>query len=62
MLLRLPAPRARQTIFLTDGASAGVRNVLMALTRNEADAVLVPLPQYPLYSATLSLNGGTLLP
>jgi alanine transaminase len=26
------------------------------------DAVLVPIPQYPLYSATLALYGGTLLP
>ncbi len=32
------------------------------LTRSSRDAMLVPIPQYPLYSATLSLYGGTLVP
>jgi len=49
-------------IFLTDGASTGVRMVLSAIIRDEKDAVLVPIPQYPLYSATCTLLGGTLLP
>ncbi|WIA15746.1 hypothetical protein OEZ85_002361 [Tetradesmus obliquus] len=49
-------------IYLTDGASAGVRNVLQSIIRNEADAVLVPIPQYPLYSASIALYGGKLLP
>jgi hypothetical protein len=47
-----------QHIYLTDGASAGVRNVLQSIIRNEADAVLVPIPQYPLYSASIALYGG----
>ena len=46
-------------IFLTDGASTGVKNILQLLIRDEADAVLTPIPQYPLYSATLSILGGT---
>lgn len=49
-------------IYLTDGASAGVRNVLQSIIRDERDAVLVPIPQYPLYSASISLYGGKLLP
>ncbi|KAF8057870.1 GGAT1 [Scenedesmus sp. PABB004] len=49
-------------IFLTDGASAGVRGVLSALLRGPGDAVLVPIPQYPLYSASIALFGGKLLP
>jgi len=49
-------------IFLTDGASVGVKMVLQAIIRDERDAVLVPIPQYPLYSATCALLGGTLLP
>ena len=35
---------------------------MRAIIRGEKDAVLTPIPQYPLYSATLALNGGTLLP
>lgn len=47
-----------QVIYLTDGASAGVRNVLQTMIRNDADAILVPMPQYPLYSASIALYGG----
>ena len=35
---------------------------MKTLIRDENDAVLVPIPQYPLYSGTLALYGGTLLP
>lgn len=44
-------------IFLTDGASVGVKMVLQAVIRDQDDAVLVPIPQYPLYSATCTLLG-----
>jgi len=46
-----------QHIFVTDGASVAVRMCLNALIRNNADGVLVPIPQYPLYSASISLYG-----
>lgn len=46
-----------QNIFLTDGASVAVRLCLNALIRTERDAVLVPVPQYPLYSASIQLYG-----
>ncbi len=48
-------------IILTDGASKGVQSVLMALLKNEKDGFMIPIPQYPLYSATLSLYGGSLI-
>ena len=45
-----------------DGASVAVRLLLSALIRDSNDAMLVPIPQYPLYSASIQLYGGTLLP
>jgi len=44
-------------LWLTDGASAAVNYLMRILIRDEKDAILVPIPQYPLYSATLSLYG-----
>lgn len=49
-------------IFLTDGASPAVRMVLNAIIRDSSDGLLVPIPQYPLYSASIQLYGGTLVP
>jgi aspartate/methionine/tyrosine aminotransferase len=46
-------------IFLTDGASKGVQSVLRILVSDERDGILIPIPQYPLYSATITLYGGT---
>lgn len=43
---------------LSDGASPSVKTILQLLIRSESDAVMTPIPQYPLYSATLSLLGG----
>ena len=51
-----------EDLWLTDGASVGCHYLMKTLIRDENDAVLVPIPQYPLYSATLALYGGTLLP
>lgn len=45
-------------IILTDGASKGVQAVLTALLKTPQDGVMVPIPQYPLYSASLALYGG----
>ncbi|EFJ23041.1 hypothetical protein SELMODRAFT_145611 [Selaginella moellendorffii] len=55
-------PSDPEHIFLTDGASKGVMMMLNALIRNEKDGVLVPIPQYPLYSASIALYGGILIP
>ena len=46
-----------QSIFLTDGASVAVRYMLNAILRNSNDGILVPIPQYPLYSASIQLYG-----
>ncbi|KIZ01751.1 alanine transaminase [Monoraphidium neglectum] len=49
-------------LYLTDGASPGVHYLMEMLIRDSSDAWLVPIPQYPLYSATLTLYGGQLVP
>jgi len=48
-------------IFMTNGASEGVRVILQTVIRNESDGILVPIPQYPLYSASIALYGGQLV-
>lgn len=47
-----------EDIFLTDGASPAVKAVLQLAVRGPADGVMLPIPQYPLYSASLTLLGG----
>ncbi|KAL8519141.1 hypothetical protein ACS0TY_010180 [Phlomoides rotata] len=36
--------------------------ILNTIIRGEGDGILVPVPQYPLYSATITLLGGSLVP
>lgn len=45
-------------IYLTDGASKGVQTALRMLISGEKDGIMIPIPQYPLYSATITLYGG----
>ncbi len=52
-------PTDENQIILTDGASKGVSAVLTALLRKPTDGFMIPIPQYPLYSATIELFGGT---
>lgn len=53
-------------IFLTNGASEGVRFCMQLLFRDKSsgfrDGILAPIPQYPLYSATTTLLQGELVP
>jgi aspartate/methionine/tyrosine aminotransferase len=49
-------------IFLTDGASKAVQTVLRLLISGADDGILVPIPQYPLYSASITLYGGRMVP
>lgn len=53
-------------IFLTNGASEGVRLTMQTILRDPAegvqDGVLTPIPQYPLYSALATLLKGRLVP
>ena len=45
-------------VILTDGASKGVQAVITALIKEKNDGFMIPIPQYPLYSASLTLYGG----
>lgn len=48
----------KENIILTDGASKGVQAVLLSLLKHENDGFMIPIPQYPLYSASIDLYGG----
>ena len=45
-------------IFLTDGASEGAKNIIELLIKDRMDGIMIPIPQYPLYSATIRRCGG----
>jgi aspartate/methionine/tyrosine aminotransferase len=49
-------------IFLTDGASKGVQTILRLLIGGTRDGIMIPIPQYPLYSATITLYEGRMVP
>ncbi|ORY98002.1 pyridoxal phosphate-dependent transferase [Syncephalastrum racemosum] len=49
-------------IFLTQGASAGVQLIMQTITQSPSTGFLIPIPQYPLYSATLTLLDATPVP
>jgi aspartate/methionine/tyrosine aminotransferase len=51
-------PADKDKIILTDGASKGVHAALTLLLKNPNDGIMIPIPQYPLYSATITLLGG----
>jgi alanine transaminase len=52
-------PADENHIILTDGASKGVQAALTALLKKRNDGFMIPIPQYPLYSATIELYGGS---
>src|SRR4030095_1079040 len=52
-------PTDENHIILTDGASKGVQAVLIALMKKSTDGFMIPIPQYPLYSATIELYGAS---
>ncbi|XP_010917381.1 alanine aminotransferase 2 isoform X5 [Elaeis guineensis] len=54
-------PANADDIFLTDGASPAVHMMMQLLIRSEKDGILCPIPQYPLYSASIALHGGCLV-
>lgn len=47
-----------ESIFLTAGASEAITMIMTALIRDSNCGIMIPIPQYPLYSATLDLLGG----
>jgi glutamate--glyoxylate aminotransferase len=54
-------PSNPENIFLSNGASECVRMLLNISIRGPTDGILVPVPQYPLYSASIALYGGELV-
>lgn len=48
-------------VYLTNGASEAVRTSFKLLIREQRDGIMIPIPQYPLYSALLTLDGGTMV-
>ncbi|OBZ66458.1 putative alanine aminotransferase, mitochondrial [Grifola frondosa] len=55
-------PSDPEDIFLTAGASAGVSLLLNVLITPPTTGILIPIPQYPLYTATLAQFSGIPLP
>jgi aspartate/methionine/tyrosine aminotransferase len=56
-----PKPALRsdpESIFLTNGASEAVKPIIDLLIANKNNGIMVPIPQYPLYSAILKKVAG----
>lgn len=51
-----------KNIYLTNGAGEGVKLAFNMLIRGGNDGIMIPIPQYPLYSALITLNGGKQIP
>nr|WRH23595.1 alanine transaminase [Naematelia aurantialba] len=54
-------PADPESIFLTAGASSGVSSI-MAIAMRKDEGCMIPIPQYPLYTATLSYLSAKALP
>ncbi|KAK0640900.1 pyridoxal phosphate-dependent transferase [Cercophora newfieldiana] len=48
-------PASQADIYLSAGASSGVNTLLHILCADENSGILVPIPQYPLYTASLAV-------
>ncbi|KAI9652242.1 MAG: hypothetical protein M1829_001808 [Trizodia sp. TS-e1964] len=55
-------PADSNTIFLSAGASSGVNTLLHIICAKPETGVLVPIPQYPLYTASLSVLNARCVP
>lgn len=51
-------PSDPDCIYLTNGASEGIARVMNSIISNENVGIMIPIPQYPLYTATLSMLNG----
>ncbi len=47
-----------EQVFITNGASEAVRYVIDLLIDDKSDGIMIPIPQYPLYSAAIKRCGG----
>lgn len=55
-------PADPEAIFLTDGASSACKMLIELMIRSSKDGILIPVPEYPLYSATIIKQGGRCIP
>lgn len=55
-------PADPNSIFLTGGASSGVHTLLNTIRSSPKTGILIPIPQYPLYTATLALLNAVAVP
>jgi alanine transaminase len=55
-------PSDWQSIYVTQGASAGIWHFLQTIITGASDGIMLPVPRYPLYSALVSLFGAQLIP
>ncbi|KAI6714207.1 hypothetical protein JHW43_003244 [Diplocarpon mali] len=55
-------PAEAKDIYLSAGASSGVNTLLHIICASPKTGVLVPIPQYPLYSASLSVLNARCVP
>ncbi|EJS44219.1 alt2p [Saccharomyces arboricola H-6] len=55
-------PATPEDIYLTTGASSAATSLLSLLCKNSQSGLLIPIPQYPLYTASASLFNAQVLP
>ncbi|PNS15106.1 hypothetical protein CAC42_2335 [Sphaceloma murrayae] len=55
-------PSDKDSIYLSNGASGGVNTLMHIICADEKSGVMVPIPQYPLYTATLALLNARAVP
>lgn len=49
-------------IFLTEGANEGITLMMRLLIREKTDGIMIPIPQYPIYSALTTKYNGSQVP
>jgi len=55
-------PSDKDGIYLSNGASGGVNTLMHIICASPDTGIMVPIPQYPLYTATLSLLNAKAVP
>ena len=50
------------SIYITDGASSAIKMILHLFISHNLHGIMIPIPQYPLYSAVITQFGGTQVP
>lgn len=55
-------PSDKDSVYLSNGASSGVNTLMHIICSGPQTGILVPIPQYPLYTATLALLNAQCVP